>query len=156
MIFCTIGTQAPFDRLIKALDRIAIDVDEKIVAQTLCGNYNPQKIETVGFLSVGDFNKMCQQSRIIVAHAGIGTIVSALQLRKPIIVFPRIAELGEHRNNHQMATAEMFEKMNLVHVAHDESALKKYLLSSDIEPLKPVSDFASEQLINEIRLIVEK
>ena len=110
----------------------------------------------MGFLSVSDFNKMCQQSRIIVAHAGVGTIVSALQMRKPIVVFPRIAELGEHRNNHQMATAEMFEKMNLVHVAHDESALKKYLLSSDIEPLKPVSDFASEQLINEIRLIVEK
>ncbi len=55
-----------------------------------------------------------------------------------------------------MATAEMFEKMNLVHVAHDELTLKKYLLSSDIKPLKPVSDFASEQLINEIRLIVEK
>jgi len=113
MIFCTIGTQAPFDRLIEAVDRMAADIEEKIIAQTLCGNYKPRNIETVGFLTVDDFNEMCQQSRIIVAHAGVGTIVSALQMQKPIVVFPRIAELGEHRNNHQMATAEMFGKIEL-------------------------------------------
>ena len=36
---------------------------------------------------------------MIVAHAGMGTIISAMQHQKPIIIFPRIAALGEHRTN---------------------------------------------------------
>ena len=44
----------------------------------------------------------------IIAHAGMGTILTALEMGKPLLVMPRRAELGEHRNDHQLATAMRF------------------------------------------------
>ena len=40
----------------------------------------------------------------IVAHAGMGTILTALETGKRLLVMPRRAALGEHRNDHQLAT----------------------------------------------------
>ena len=63
---------------------------------------------------------------MIVAHAGMGTIISAMQHQKPIIIFPRIAALGEHRNEHQMATAKKMKELGYVHVAFNEKELKEF------------------------------
>lgn len=154
MIFCTIGTQSPFDRFIKIVDEIAAESDEEFVAQILGGAYQPKHIKTVGLLPPEGYKELCRKARIIVAHAGIGTIISALQLRKPIVVFPRIAKLGEHRNEHQTATAEMFDKMGLIYKATDKKTLEKFLLQKDLPPLKEIGNFASNQLINEVRSII--
>ena len=154
MIFCTIGTQSPFDRFIKIVDEIAAESDEEFVAQILGGAYEPKNIKTVGLLSPDGYKELCRKARIIVAHAGIGTIISALQLNKPIVVFPRIAKLGEHRNEHQTATAEMFDKMGLIYKATDKKTLEKFLLQKDLPPLKEIGNFASNQLINEVRSII--
>jgi UDP-N-acetylglucosamine transferase subunit ALG13 len=62
-------------------------------------------------------------ARVLVAHAGMGTILTAAELGKPLVVMPRRAGLGEHRNDHQLATvAEMRHLPNLV-VAEEEDAL---------------------------------
>lgn len=106
MIFVTIGTQAPFDRFIKMVDEIAANLNEEVIAQTFKSQYKAKKIKTVDFLAPDEFNKLFKEARMIVAHAGMGTIISAMQHQKPIIIFPRIAALGEHRNEHQMATAK--------------------------------------------------
>ena len=40
MILVTIGTQAPFDRLIKIIDDLAIDINEPVIAQVYGGQYH--------------------------------------------------------------------------------------------------------------------
>ena len=154
MIFCTIGTQAPFDRFIKAIDEIAIDLDEEIVAQVFKGEFTPKNIRVVNFIPPNEFNKMIDSARIIVAHAGIGSIVSAMQLNKPVIIFPRIAKLGEHRNEHQLATAKKMKELGYVYVANDAIELRKYLMQEDLQPLHKMGNFASQSLIDEIRNVV--
>jgi UDP-N-acetylglucosamine transferase subunit ALG13 len=59
----------------------------------------------------------------IVAHAGMGTILTALELGTPIVVMPRRAALGEHRNDHQLATARRFAEQGSIAVAFDEEQL---------------------------------
>ena len=120
MIFVTIGTQLPFDRLIKIIDGLAPQLNEEVVAQVYQCGFTPQNIKTVDFLAPDEFNALFDKARLIVSHAGMGTILSALQKDKPIIVFPRIAALGEHRNEHQLATAHKFKKMGAVNVAMNE------------------------------------
>lgn len=39
MIFCTIGTQAPFDRFVKIIDEVAAHLDEEIIAQVYKSEY---------------------------------------------------------------------------------------------------------------------
>lgn len=154
MIFVTIGTQAPFDRFIKIVDEMAPQLDEEIIAQVYQLGFQPQHIKTVDFLAPDEFNELFNKARLIVAHAGMGTILSALQQHKPIIVFPRIAALGEHRNEHQLATAEKFKEMGSVYVAMNEEELRGSLLRKDLKPLAEISEYASQSLIDSIEQFI--
>ena len=59
----------------------------------------------------------------MVAHAGTGSILTALDKGVPVIVFPRDDRYGEHRDDHQKQTARQMERMGLVSVAWTESEL---------------------------------
>lgn len=151
MIFVTIGTQAPFDRFIKIVDEVAPQLSEEIIAQVYKCGFEPKNIKTVNFLAPDEFNELFDKARLIVSHAGMGTILSALQKHKPIIIFPRIAALGEHRNEHQLATAEKFEELGSVYVAMNEEELKQLILRTDLKCLQEIGDSANEGLIRSIK-----
>lgn len=154
MIFCTIGTQAPFDRFLRIVDEVAAGVDEEIVAQVYRSHYVAKNIKTVDFLSPDKFQELFGAARMIVAHAGMGTIISAMQQRKPIIVFPRIAKLGEHRNEHQLATAAKMKELGYVYVANDADELRNLLTNPNLKPLHKLGEFASRSMIDEICKVI--
>lgn len=101
MIFATIGTQVPFDRFVQMLDNVCADLDEEVIVQSIGGEYEPQHLRKVDFLPPDEFNELFSRARMVVAHAGMGTILSALTQNKPLVVVPRLASLHEHRNDHQ-------------------------------------------------------
>ena len=156
MIFTTVGTQAPFDRLLKIVDSIAEEIQEEIIVQTLRGHYTPKNVRQVDFLPPNEFDELFLKARLVVAHAGMGTIISAMKYNKPIIIFPRIASLGEHRNEHQMATAHQMERMGFVYVAYDEMKLRELMLSLDLKTLHHLDDYASTSLIDNIKSFIEE
>lgn len=150
MIFVTVGTQLPFDRLIRILDRIAPDLDEEICVQALHSEYKPMHIHVIDFLAPDEFEDFFSRARLVIAHAGMGTILSAMRSAKPLIVFPRDAALGEHRNDHQKATALMMKEKKAVYVAMDEEELCELLLRKDLHPLRSVGDYAASSLIRSV------
>ena len=150
MIFVTTGTQLPFDRLIKIIDELAPQLNEEVIAQVYQCGFTPKNIKTVDFLAPDEFNTLFDKARLIVSHAGMGTILSALQKEKPIIVFPRIAALGEHRNEHQLATANKFKELGSVYVAMNVDELRTLLLCKDLMPLSEIGKYASQSLIESI------
>jgi UDP-N-acetylglucosamine transferase subunit ALG13 len=105
VIFLTVGTQLPFDRLVEAVDEWAATAGEDVFAQIGPTALRPRHIEYVQFVSAAECANRMQAASYIVAHAGMGTILMALQLGKPLLVMPRRADLGEHRNDHQRANA---------------------------------------------------
>ena len=125
MIFVTVGNMDPFDRLIKAVDHWVLtnSHNEKIFAQIGGGQYIPSNCEYVRRLTPDDFEKRFREARLVVSHAGIGTIITALELGKPIIVVPKRASLGEQRNEHQLATVRCFKRSELMMVAESEADL---------------------------------
>ncbi|MBO4718391.1 MAG: glycosyl transferase family 28 [Prevotella sp.] len=150
MIFVTIGTQLPFDRLIRIIDKLAPELDEEIIAQVYKCGFTPQNIKTVDFLAPDEFDSPFNQARLIISHAGMGTILSALQKGKPIIIFPRIAAMGEHRSEHQLATARKFKELGRVYVAMNEEELKELLFCKELKPLAEIGEYASQNLIESI------
>lgn len=154
MIFCTIGTQAPFDRFLKIVDEAAANLDEEVIAQVYDSHYEAKNIKTIDFLPPDEFQELFNSARLIVAHAGMGTIISAMQQQKPIIVFPRIAKLGEHRNEHQLATAEKMKELGYVYVANDADELKSLLSIPDLKPLHKLGECASQSLIDEMCRVI--
>ena len=155
MIFVTIGTQLPFDRLIKIIDELAPQLNEEIIAQVYQCGFSPKNIKTVDFLAPDEFNTLFDKARLIISHAGMGTILSALQKDKPIIVFPRIAALGEHRNEHQLATAHKFKEMGAVNVAMNEEELSSMLLNGELATLQHIGNSASPSLIQSIKNFID-
>lgn len=85
--------------------------------------YRPPHIRWTAFLTPSQSAECLDEADVIVSHAGTGTIIGALERRKPIIVVPRQTALGEHRNDHQVATARRFGARGLVVVAEDEQSL---------------------------------
>lgn len=155
MIFATIGTQAPFDRFVKMLDELCKNINEEVVCQTIQTNYQAQNIKTVDFLPPDEFNQYLEKARLIIAHAGMGTIISALKQKKPIIIVPRLASLKEHRNDHQMATAMRMHELGYVYVAYDKAQLNELINRKDLKPLKEIGDLASTSLINSLNKSIE-
>ncbi len=76
---------------------------------------------------------MFEQAEIIVAHAGMGTIITAVEFKKPLVVMPKRAALGEQRNEHQLATVREFRKLPLLHVADSEAELPEKLNAAILE-----------------------
>ncbi|MFQ9315429.1 PssE/Cps14G family polysaccharide biosynthesis glycosyltransferase [uncultured Dysgonomonas sp.] len=150
MIFVTVGTQIPFDRLIETIDEIAGTINETFIVQTLGNNYQPQHFKTVDFIEPDEFDKIMQKARLIISHAGIGSILSAIEYQKPIIIFPRLASFGEHRNDHQIATAMAINEKGYAYVAYDKKQLKELLFSKELFPLKKRTEHSSCEILRSI------
>lgn len=135
MIFAIAGTQLPFPRLMTSLDEMAERVGRQITAQTADPEFHPKTIRAVDFLRGSAFEAEMARSRLIVAHAGIGAIMAAANLSKPIIIMPRRADLGEHRNDHQVATARRFAGVPGITVVETAEELERAIEISDYQPV---------------------
>ncbi len=157
MILLTIGTHEPFDRLVEAMDVIAGKVSEKIIAQLSETLYDVKNMEVLGFIPPKEFEQLFRKANLIVSHAGMGTILSAFEFEKPIIVFPRLARLKETRNEHQLATVKKLGDMGLIYVAHDMDELRSLIVrgvKGELKPLHRVTPYASSSLINAVQAFI--
>ena len=125
MIFVTIGSMFPFDRMIRAMDAWAggAGQGEEVLAQIGDGAFEPRHMTWVRRLDRPDYAAAVARSRLVVAHAGIGSIVSAAETGKPIVVLPRRAAFGEHTSDHQVETVSRLHGRPGVHVAATERDL---------------------------------
>jgi UDP-N-acetylglucosamine transferase subunit ALG13 len=135
MILLTVGTQLPFDRLVRLVDQIAPQLDEEIFGQIGNGYYIPRNFTFHRTLGPVDFEQKVTASRVIVSHAGIGSLLVAKKCVKPIIFFPRRSALGEHRNDHQLATCSQVQQRVGVYVAYDEDELRTCLRDDNLFPM---------------------
>ena len=127
MIFVTVGTwHSGFDRLVQKIDELfeSGSLNEKIIAQVGNGHYQPSNFKTLEFCSPQEFDDQISQSRVVVTHAGVGSMMSAILENKPVIVVPRKASLNEADNDHQFNTAKQFEQEGMILVAYEVSQLE--------------------------------
>lgn len=155
MIFVTVGTQLPFDRLIGAMSLWAgQNPAQKVVAQTGAGRADFPHIASHATLDQAAFQRHVEAADVIVAHAGMGSILMAAEAGKPIVILPRRAALGEHRNDHQLDTAAEMAALSNVHVVDGAKALGAKLTALlQVAPAKAagLSAAAQPQLLAALR-----
>ena len=125
MIFLTVGTLFPFDRLVMAVDEAAGNglIKEEVFAQIGKKSSEPKHIKFAQVLDKEDFDDKVRQASCMISHAGMGSITMALIHNKPLLVMPRLKRFGEHVNDHQVGTAKKFEELGHVVVAYREEDL---------------------------------
>lgn len=138
MIFVTVGSQLPFDRLIQAVDLWAENNTSAmpIFAQIGVSNYKPKHFEFCQTMTPNEYQSYLEKADLVVSHAGMGTIISALELGKTLLLMPRLANQSEHRNDHQLATAKHFSHFANITIVNNETelpaALDKQLLEKKV------------------------
>lgn len=111
MIYGTVGTHdSDFGRFITALDAIAQATDERVVIQTGLSTTMPHHAEHFAFKPRDEVLAIQNQARVIVCHAGIGSIIDAMKAGKSLIVVPRLKRFGEHNSDHQLDIARAIEQ----------------------------------------------
>lgn len=158
MIFVTVGTELPFERLVRVVDDWAREHGRTdVFAQIGRTDWRPSFIPCAEFLEPSEFNRHFAQATTIVSHAGMGTILSALRFEKPILVMPRRARLGEQRNEHQLATARRLLELDKIHVALDEHELLQRLdRLGELSARASTGAFAAPALTDAIREFIHR
>ncbi|TAL48579.1 beta-1,4-galactosyltransferase [archaeon] len=125
MILLSIGNHTQqFDRLLTKMDNLVADGKIKDVIAVI-GNspYEPKNYKWYRFVDYKKYTELEKKSSVVVVHAGVGSIMSALELGKPVVVVPRQAKFNEHIDDHQVYTAKELEKQGKVIAVYDISDL---------------------------------
>lgn len=131
MIFVSVGTQKfSFERLLKKIDNLVKKgfIQEEVFAQIGYSNYVPENYLYKEFLSEELFNQKLKACNILITHGGVGTITKALQLKKKVLIVPRMKKYYEHVDDHQMEIAIAFQNRNFALCCENINELDKYIL----------------------------
>lgn len=139
MTFVTLGTQKfPFNRLLELVDRLVEEgvLRGEVFAQRGYSTYVPKHYSCVDFLSPEEYSRRIESADLVIAHAGVGTIMSCLRSRRRLIVVPRSGAHREHVDDHQFQIAEEFARKGYLLAAGDYDALKKAVLAMPAASLR--------------------
>ena len=112
-----------FERLVREMDDIAGELDEQVVMQIGSTDYEPQNCDFFRFKPRADMEEFYAGARAIVCHAGSGSILTALEHDKPLVLVPRMKTYGEVFDDHQLEIARAMEGRGAT-VVYDISNLK--------------------------------
>lgn len=149
-VFCTVGTQLPFDRMLENIDNVAIEFPSiEFFAQIGKSGYIPNNMDWVRGLDEQSYHDYLIKADVLIGHAGMGTIITAIDYDKPLIIFPRVFAKGEHRNDHQLSTAKKFaDRPNVFVVTNEKDAfivLKKLIVNkNNIKHSNVKNDFSNK------------
>lgn len=124
MIFVILGTQDKrFTRLLEAIqtkiDEGKIDSKEEIIVQAGSTRFVSEEMKIVDYMSVRKFEELIDKADVIICHAGVGTILTALKKNKKIIAAARLKQYGEHVNDHQLQILENFTQEGYILALED-------------------------------------
>mgnify|MGYP003867369623 CR=1 FL=1 len=149
----TVGTQLPFDRLIKSVEEWGVSEGyTDIIFQVGKGSYKPKIGQTFDFISESKMNFYFDEAQLVIGHAGMGTILNCLTKGRLLVVMPRLFKYGEHRNDHQLATFNKIKPTQGIYLSANESGLHEKINSAlnNVNKIIQISEYADQGLINYI------
>jgi len=129
VILVTIGTnEQPFDRVVRAA--AALDVDEQLIVQYGSSRAVAPREGWVEFLPFDELAALAREARVVVCHAGVGSIMMARRCGHRPIVVPRRYSLQEAVDDHQVGLSRQLARSGLVTLVEDVETLADAIRSS--------------------------
>jgi UDP-N-acetylglucosamine transferase subunit ALG13 len=157
LVITGMSTTKSFDRLIIEMDKIARSgkIPDDVLIQTGCSKYNAKYAKSIDFLDTTQLEEEMKKCRVVVSHAGVGTIMDARRLGKPIIVLPRDQKFQEHVDDHQMKTALSLEVEEGIFIAWKESDLIGMILKALSYKWQEKQSEEKDKLIGYLRSLID-
>lgn len=154
-IFVTVGSMLPFDRLVQAVDAWA--GQQKGVqgfAQIGVSEWRPRHLESQAMLSPAEYRERFRWCDLIISHVGMGTVITAAELGKPLLLLPRRVHLAEVTSAHQEATATWLRGKPGICLMENESELAQRIPEALLMDRPQALPQASAPLLDGLRRFV--
>lgn len=160
LIFVTVGNDfRSFNRLLRKVDDISSRLPEPIIIQRGYSTYIPKNAKFFDFIPFGQIIEFFRKAKIVISHAGIGTIILCQKFGTPLIIVPRRKEYGEHLNNHQMEIVKALMDRNHrgIYPLDREEFLEEKILEilKENKKFHPLENTGRKHLIITIRKFIE-
>lgn len=127
MIFITVGTnEARFDRLLRAVAEIPL-AERLLIQHGHSVRLERPDSELVDFLPFEGMVEAIRSARVVVTHAGVGSVMVALANGKRPVVVPRRKAFAEAVDDHQLQLGRRFAQAGLVTLVEDPEGLAEAL-----------------------------
>ena len=149
MIFVVLGTQKfQLNRLLQKLDEYVEQglLTDEIYAQIGNSTYKPRHSAYKDFMDKKEFDATIARADLVIAHSGVGTIITAIHAKKPVVVFPRLAKYKEHVDDHQLDIARAFEMKKYVLCCYENDDL--------LEKINKCKDFQFDEYVSQQKQII--
>ena len=152
-IFVMFGTQDKrFDRLLNAILNSNFVNENEVYVQLGYTKGDYSGINGQEYYTEDELNHQIEIADLIITHAGVGAIVSALKLKKRVIVVPRLGQYKEQNNDHQVQIMERFDKQGYIIPCTDLSKLDETVNNAyNFEPKEYVAD--KQGIINILKIL---
>jgi UDP-N-acetylglucosamine transferase subunit ALG13 len=154
MIFVSVGSMLPFNRLVQAADEwAAANPAEEVFIQIGHGDYEPAHAPWTRMMPHQEYRQRLETCDLFVAHVGMGSILQGLEVRKQMLLLPRLAAQKEHTTDHQLHTAARFRDRQGLLIVDDVPALQAQMSRLLKEPLTTaggIPQFASKDFTDRI------
>ena len=142
----------PFQRLVDWVDRwLAAGAAQRVECLIQCGPARSTHVDSVDFLEYPELESAMARAAVIVCHAGPGSIMMARWVGHRPVVVPRLAELGEVVDNHQVTFARQLAGQGEVLLAETEERFREAAETSLAEPRPPRTDLRSLEMTEPLR-----
>jgi len=122
MIVVTIGTnEQPFDRLVRAVSEL--ETSEPLFVQYGSSTITSGPGDWRDYLGFDELASRMRDARVVICHAGVGSIMLARQCKRRPIVMPRRVDRLEAVDDHQLLLAQRLHASGLVTLVEDEGDL---------------------------------
>ena len=85
------------------------------------------------FMSGKDIERCYSDARVVVCHAGTGSILKTLEHKKPLVLVPRLRKYNEVFDDHQLEVARQMEAQGVT-VVHEIGNLENAIRSTNTSP----------------------
>jgi UDP-N-acetylglucosamine transferase subunit ALG13 len=122
MLLVTTGTnEQPFDRLVRAATELAAAEDAFVQYGSSREPHGAG--EWVDFLDFDELADRMRAARVVICHAGVGSIMLARKCGHRPVVLPRRVHLGEAVDDHQLHMGRRLHAAGIVTLVEDEREL---------------------------------
>jgi UDP-N-acetylglucosamine transferase subunit ALG13 len=156
MIFMTLGTHdQPFHRAIELV--APLDQEDELIIQHGSTPPRPDLVtaEWVPYLESRDLLDNIRRADIVISHAGVGSMVTAIRNARKPIVLPRLSRFGEHVDDHQMQLANRFAQRGLVFVCGPSESIEDlvYRARHAVSIISPVHNAGLPEAVAAVALV---
>jgi len=157
MILVLLGTfHIEFPRPLILIENLCKEgsLNEEIIVQNGHTKFSSSYLRTIPFVSPADLNKLYEDARIIITHAGTGSILKGVKAGKKVVAIARLKKLGEHIDDHQIEILNEFTQLGYIIPWHENDSLEQILkTANEFKPNKYVSH--KDDMIGFLREYIE-